>query len=88
MTRYPYDDKRSKLNTGAGIPATAQKPEEHLELLSIQRTMLQNYSLKMKARFDGDDKEITVAEAVVKTRQQTALDGSTHAQNQLLRDLK
>ncbi len=88
MTRYPYRDKRSALKSNPANKTVPAKPEEQPELLPIQRTMLQNCKLKMKVRLDGKDQEITVAEAVIKKRQQTALGGSTHAQNQLLRDLK
>jgi hypothetical protein len=88
MSRHARHYRKSALKSSTANTASPANTETPPELLPVQRAVLENATLKMKVRSDGKDQEITAAEAVIKKRLQTALGGSTHAQNQLLRDLK
>jgi hypothetical protein len=91
MSRYPYHPRNAPPKSSKatdGKSGDNQQPIEQPQLLPIQKTLLEEASRKLRVRSDGKDQEITAGEAVLKKREQTALGGSTHAQNQLLRDLK
>jgi Family of unknown function (DUF5681) len=91
MSRYPYHPRNAPLKGSKatdGKSGDSEQPKDLPQLLPIQKTLLEEANRKLRVRSDGKDQEMTAGEAVLKKREQTALGGSTHAQNQLLRDLK
>ena len=63
------------------------KAEASLALLPSQKALLRERDRLIRVRIDGEEQQITKGEAVLQKQFQTALGGSTHAQNHIARNL-